>query len=118
MGWNPIKDVRRAFKKVRKEVQRTWSHTLGLEGNPYSAGGMVEGLYKTSPGYYIGREIGKVFNPKMPTLTIPPMPPSTITVGYVSEAEKRRRHRRRGYGSSLITSELGVASTQRKQIFG
>lgn len=46
-------------------------------------------------------------------------PPSPMTVGYASQAEKQRRQRRRGYGSTIVAGgQLGVASTQRKQILG
>lgn len=82
-----------------------------------SPGQVAEDIYKHSPGYYTG----KVLRPGTPTLTIPPETPPTATVpGYASEAEKQKRKRRKGYGSSILAGgELGVsAATQRKQILG
>jgi len=58
---------------------------------------------------------------KTPTLKASGAPTgqTVVSAGYASEAEKRRRQRRKGYGSTIIAGgELGVASTYRKQILG
>lgn len=71
-----------------------------------AVGGIGSTMIKPSP---LG---GSTLIPQTP-------PPSPMTVGFASEAEKQRRKRRRGYGSTLLAGgELGVATTHRKQILG
>lgn len=57
-----------------------------------------------------------------PKLKVPqtPIGTTTLSVGYASEAERQRRKRRKGYGSTILAGgELGVsAATQRRQILG
>lgn len=53
------------------------------------------------------------------TPSIPTPGPTQVSIGYASEAERQKRQRRRGYGSTILAGgELGVASTTRKQILG
>lgn len=66
-------------------------------------------------GKFAGSALKKPVTP--PTITEPS--PITTTAGYASQAEKQRRQRRKGYGSTILAGgELGVASTYRKQILG
>lgn len=58
--------------------------------------------------------------PKMPKIPPPTGGFSTIRAEYAGEAEKQRRRRRKGYGSTILAGgqTLGEAATQRKTILG
>lgn len=78
-------------------------------------------------GAGVGSAAGRMMKPpgvKGGTLTqdlsTPPPGPTSMRVQEAGQAERLRRTRRKGYGSTLIATpgELGTASTYRKQILG
>ena len=90
----------------------------GLYGASVSGGSILTGA--TVAGTLIGSEIGRkaeaALTPEPPTVTAPS---AIITsAGYAGEAEKQRRRRRKGYGTTILAGgELGAATT-RKEILG
>lgn len=100
---------------------------IGGAINPYSLGGSTMIASSATVGAVAGGAAGGVAAGGIgPSIIkgpsggqVPPPLVSPMTVGYASQAEREKRSRRKGYGSTILAGgELGVASTQRKQILG
>ena len=105
------------IKKMWKETER---FAGSVEREMRRHGG--RGWWIVSPAVGATRAIGTSMSKMMEPSPIPPTPtptPGPTEVGYASQAERDKRKRRKGYGSTILAGgELGVASTQRKQILG
>ena len=97
-GWGH-KTVERTYKKVVADPALTT---------------LVAG---TGPGTVAyGAQMMKMMEPP----PIPPPPPTQVSAPYAGEAERQRRKRRKGYGSTILAGgqTLGEATTHRKTILG
>jgi len=94
------------------------SGTVGSVAPSAEAGRQAVGA---AVGGGVGGAGSTLMRGKSPTLSasLAPAGTTTVSAGYASGAERQRRQRRKGYGSTILAGgELGLASTYRKQILG